>query len=78
MPIHCFFGVSVSPLFIVFLTDRILGWFFIVLKSGIDAADGELARQKNTFLYWKTLIACLISYSIFCLTICYVSKQHFG
>lgn len=34
--------------------------FFIILKSGIDAADGELARLKNhTFLCGKIFRQCI-------------------
>jgi phosphatidylglycerophosphate synthase len=33
----------------LYLTKPVLlSWFFIILKSIIDGADGELARIKNT------------------------------
>jgi phosphatidylglycerophosphate synthase len=41
------FGVSgLIAIYSILDGSYFLGWF-IVLKSGIDAADGELARQKT-------------------------------
>jgi CDP-alcohol phosphatidyltransferase len=54
--------------------------FFIVLKSGIDAADGELARLKNTPSYtgrYLDSIFDIILNFLFLMTICYVSKTSF-
>jgi phosphatidylglycerophosphate synthase len=35
--------------YLLYLTKPVLlSWFFIILKSIIDGADGELARIKNT------------------------------
>lgn len=51
--------------------------FFIVLKSGIDAADGELARLKNTPSYvgrYLDSVFDIILNFLFLMTICYVSK----
>jgi hypothetical protein len=55
--------------------------FFIVLKSGIDAADGELARLKNipsyTGRYLDSVFDIVLNF-LFLMTICYVSKTSFG
>ncbi|WP_395059863.1 CDP-alcohol phosphatidyltransferase family protein [Flavobacterium sp.] len=54
--------------------------FFILLKSGIDAADGELARLKNTPSYsgrYLDSVFDIILNFIFLMTICYVSKTTF-
>ena len=51
--------------------------FFIVLKSGIDAADGELARLKNTPSYvgrYLDSVLDIILNFLFLMAICYVSK----
>ena len=51
--------------------------FFIVLKSGIDAADGELARLKNTPSYvgrYLDSVFDIILNFLFIMSICYVSK----
>ena len=51
--------------------------FFIVLKSAIDAADGELARLKNTpsyvGRYLDSVFDIVLNFMIL-MTICYVSK----
>jgi len=49
-PIHVtlLFGVSgLIAIYCILVNQYLLAGFFIVLKSGIDAADGELARLKN-------------------------------
>ncbi len=51
--------------------------FFIILKSGIDAADGELARLKNTPSYvgrYLDSVFDIILNFLFLMTICFVSK----
>lgn len=51
--------------------------FFIVLKSGIDAADGELARLKKTPSYvgrYLDSVFDIILNFLFLMAICYVSK----
>ncbi|MEY4011468.1 MAG: hypothetical protein RIT22_592 [Bacteroidota bacterium] len=53
---------------------------FIILKSGIDAADGELARLKNTPSYvgrYLDSVFDIILNFLFLMTICYVSKTSF-
>lgn len=51
--------------------------FFIVLKSGIDAADGELARLKNTPSYsgrYLDSVFDIILNFLLLMTICSISK----
>jgi hypothetical protein len=53
-PIHVtlLFGVSgLLAIYCILENHFYLAGFFIILKSGIDAADGELARIKNTPSY---------------------------
>jgi hypothetical protein len=53
-PIHVtlLFGVSgLIAIYCILENYYYLAGFFIILKSGIDAADGELARIKNTPSY---------------------------
>ena len=53
--------------------------FFIILKSIIDAADGELARLKNkpsyTGRYLDSVFDIILNFMFF-MTICYVSKTN--
>jgi phosphatidylserine synthase len=54
-----------------------LAGFFIILKSAIDAADGELARLKNTPSYvgrYLDSVFDIVLNFMFLMTICYVSK----
>ena len=55
--------------------------FFIILKSGIDAADGELARLKKTpsysGRYLDSVFDIILNFILF-MAICYVSKTTFG
>lgn len=54
--------------------------FFIILKSIIDAADGELAKIKNTpsytGRYLDSVFDIVLNFLLF-MTICYVSKTTF-
>jgi len=56
-PIHVtlLFGVSgLIAIYCILNNYYLAAGFFIILKSGIDAADGELARlKKNAILFWK-------------------------
>jgi hypothetical protein len=79
-PIHVtiLFGISGLIAIYCILTHQYF-WaaFFIVLKSGIDAADGELARLKNTPSYvgrYLDSVFDIILNFLFLMTICYVSK----
>jgi phosphatidylserine synthase len=79
-PIHVtlLFGISGLLAIVCILQKQyLLAGFFIVLKSAIDAADGELARLKNTPSYvgrYLDSVFDLILNFMFLMTICYVSK----
>lgn len=79
-PIHVtlLFGLSgLIAVYCILIEQYYLAAFFILLKSGIDAADGELARLKKTpsytGRYLDSLFDILLNF-IFLMTICYVSK----
>jgi hypothetical protein len=81
-PIHVtlLFGVS-GIIAIYFIIQEQFYWagFFIILKSIIDAADGELARLKKTPSYvgrYLDSVFDLILNFVFLMTICYVSKSN--
>jgi phosphatidylserine synthase len=82
-PIHVtlLFGVSgLIAIFFIIENQYYLASFFILLKSGIDAADGELARLKNTPSYtgrYLDSVFDIILNFLFFITICYVSKTSF-
>ncbi len=79
-PIHVtiMFGLS-GLISIVCILQNHYFWagFFLVLKSAIDAADGELARLKNTpsyvGRYLDSVFDIVLNFMIL-MTICYVSK----
>lgn len=79
-PIHVtlLFGVSgLIAICCILEGYYLLAGFFIVLKSIIDAADGELARIKNTPSYvgrYLDSVFDIILNFLFFITICYVSK----
>ena len=79
-PIHVTLLFGVSGLIALYCigTDH-YAWagFFILLKSGIDAADGELARIKNTPSYFGRYLDSVFDICLnflFLMTICYVSN----
>jgi len=79
-PIHVtlLFGISgMIAVYCILMGHYYLAAFFILLKSGIDAADGELARLKKTpsytGRYLDSLFDILLNF-IFLMTICYVSQ----
>ena len=82
-PIHVtlLFGISgLIAVFCILNKNYFLAGFFILLKSGIDAADGELARLKNTPSYsgrYLDSVFDIILNFMFLMTICYVSKTSF-
>ena len=82
-PIHVtlLFGISgLIAIYCILQNHYLLSSFFIILKSVIDAADGELARVKNTPSYtgrYLDSIFDLILNLMFLMTICYVSKATF-
>ncbi len=79
-PIHVtlLFGLSgLVALYSILNNYYFAAGFFIVLKSGIDAADGELARLKKTLSYvgrYLDSIFDIILNFLFLMMICYVSK----
>ena len=82
-PIHVtlLFGVSgLIAIYCILQGSYYLAGFFIILKSMIDAADGELARLKNTPSYtgrYLDSVFDIILNFLFLMTICYVSKTSF-
>ncbi len=82
-PIHVtlLFGVSGLLGIVCILNGSFfLAGFFIILKSIIDAADGELARIKNTPSYtgrYLDSVFDIILNFLFFTAICYVSKTTF-
>jgi phosphatidylserine synthase len=82
-PIHItlLFGVSgLIAIYFIFKNHYFLAGFFIILKSIIDAADGELARLKNTPSYtgrYLDSVFDIVLNFLFFMTICYVSKTSF-
>lgn len=82
-PIHVtlLFGVSgLIAIYCILQNHYFLASFFIILKSIIDAADGELARIKNTPSYvgrYLDSVFDIILNFLFFMTIFYVSKTSF-
>jgi phosphatidylglycerophosphate synthase len=82
-PIHVtlLFGVSgLIAIYCILQNQYFLASFFIILKSIIDAADGELARIKNTPSYvgrYLDSVSDIILNFLFFMSICYVSKTSF-
>jgi len=82
-PIHVtlLFGVSgLIAIYCILQNHYFLAAFFIILKSIIDAADGELARIKNTPSYtgrYLDSVFDIVLNFLFLMTICYVSKTTF-
>ncbi|GAA4048669.1 CDP-alcohol phosphatidyltransferase family protein [Flavobacterium chungnamense] len=79
-PIHVtiLFGISgLIAIYCIVTHQYFWAAFFIILKSGIDAADGELARLKNTPSYvgrYLDSIFDIILNFLILMAICYVSK----
>jgi len=75
------FGVSgLLAVFCILTGSYIFASFFILLKSCIDAADGELARlnQKPSYIgrYLDSVFDIILNF-LFLMAICYVSKSSF-
>ncbi|MFN3754346.1 CDP-alcohol phosphatidyltransferase family protein [Flavobacterium sp.] len=79
-PIHVtlLFGLSgLIAIYCILEQHFFLAGFFILLKSVIDAADGELARLKNTPSYsgrYLDSVFDIILNFMFLMAICYVSE----
>lgn len=82
-PIHVtfLFGVcGLVAIYCILQNHYLLASFFIILKSIIDAADGELARVKNTPSYvgrYLDSVFDIILNFLFFMTICYETKNTF-
>ena len=83
-PIHVtlLFGLSgLIASYCILQNHYFFASFFMILKSGIDAADGELARIKNTPSYtgrYLDSVFDIVLNFIFLISICYVSNTSFG
>ena len=83
-PIHVtlLFGLSgLIAIYCILNQQYLLAGFFILLKSGIDAADGELARLKKTPSYsgrYLDSVFDIILNFLFLIAICYVSNTTIG
>lgn len=79
-PIHItlLFGISgLIAVYCILKNHYLFASFFIILKSIIDAVDGELARAKNTPSYtgrYLDSIFDIILNFLILMSICYVSK----
>ena len=79
-PIHVtlLFGVcGLIAIYCILQHHYILASFFIILKSIIDAADGELARIKKTPSYvgrYLDSVFDIVLNLLFLITICYVAQ----
>ncbi len=80
-PIHVTFMFGISGLIAVYCIINqffLAAGFFIILKSGIDAADGELARLKKTPSYsgrYLDSVFDIILNFMLLMAICYVSES---
>lgn len=83
-PIHVtlLFGISgLIAIFCILNKYFLTAGFFILLKSGIDAADGELARLKKKPSYigrYLDSVFDIILNFMFLMSICYVSNSSFS
>jgi phosphatidylserine synthase len=82
-PIHVTFLFGISGLIAIYCilnAHYFFAGFFIILKSIIDAADGELSRVKNTPSYtgrYLDSVFDIILNFMFLMSICYVSEATF-
>lgn len=82
-PIHItlIFGISgLIAICCILQNHYYLASFFIILKSIIDAVDGELARAKNTPSYTGRYLDSIFDITLnflLLMSICYVSKTTF-
>ncbi|WP_298220991.1 CDP-alcohol phosphatidyltransferase family protein [Flavobacterium sp.] len=83
-PVHVtvLFGISgLIAVYCILQQQYFLAGFFIILKSGIDAADGELARLKKTPSYFGRYLDSvfdIVLNFIFLMSICFVSNATIG
>jgi len=82
-PIHVttwFIIVGLTAVYCMINGHYYLAGFFLILKSILDAADGELARVKNTPSYtgrYLDSVADIILNALFFITIAYLTKTSF-
>ena len=82
-PVHVtlLFGISgLIAIYCILENQYYLAGFFLILKSIIDAADGELSRIKNTPSYTGRYLDSIFDIVLnfcFLMTICYVSNASF-
>ncbi len=82
-PIHVTFLFGISGLIAIFCMLKgyfFFAGFFLILKSILDAADGELARIKNTPSYtgrYLDSIFDIILNFLFLTTICFITESSF-
>ncbi|MDG1730780.1 MAG: CDP-alcohol phosphatidyltransferase family protein [Algibacter sp.] len=79
-PIHVTFGFIISGFIAVYCILQGYYWlaaFFLIFKSILDAADGELARVKNTPSYtgrYLDSVADIILNALFFISIWYINQ----
>jgi CDP-diacylglycerol---serine O-phosphatidyltransferase len=79
-PIHVTFGFAISALIAIVCMLNHYYWsagFFLILKSILDAADGELSRVKNTPSYTGRYLDSnfdIIINLLLLLTICFITE----
>jgi hypothetical protein len=81
-PVHVtlLFGISgLIAIYCILVQHYYWASFFIILKSGIDAADGELARLKKTPSYFgrylDSVFDIVLNFMLL-MAICYVTKSN--
>ncbi|OEK00738.1 CDP-alcohol phosphatidyltransferase [Roseivirga sp. 4D4] len=83
-PIHVTIGFIISGILAIFCMFNGNYWaaaFFLIFKSILDAADGELARIKKTPSYtgrYFDSIADIILNFLFLTAIWYITEEHIG
>ena len=82
-PIHVTFGFIISGLIAIYCIIQGYYWlaaFFLICKSILDAADGELARVKQTPSYtgrYFDSLADIILNALFFISIWYITNSSF-
>ena len=79
-PIHVTIGFIISGFIAIYCILQSYYWlaaFFLIFKSILDAADGELSRVKNTPSHtgrYLDSVADIILNFLFLISICYVTN----
>lgn len=80
-PIHVTIGFAISGLIAILCMLNDYYWsagFFLILKSILDAADGELSRVKNTPSYTGRYLDSVFDFilnGLLLITICYITND---